>query len=131
MIPGESGHFARECPSAEAGGSRGGGSGGRDCFKCGKPGHFARECPNDGGGEGGTWKSDKSGKPGFRSSWSNDQAGSNSGKGWGNSNADAEKKTDGVSSSWSKEICGVMKKEKMKKGKMKKEKMKKGKMQMH
>ena len=82
MIPGESGHCARECPSAEAGGSRGGGSGGRDCFKCGKPGHFARECPNDGGGEGGTWKSDKSGKPGFRSSWSNNQAGSNSGKGW-------------------------------------------------
>ncbi|XP_078170913.1 kow domain-containing transcription factor 1 isoform X2 [Carex rostrata] len=114
---GESGHFARECPSADGGGScGGGGGGGRDCFKCGKPGHFARECPGDGGACGGTWKSDNSEKPTLGSSWSNDQAGDNtwgkkkeswssgSGKGWGNSQAEAEKKTDWGSSSWSKDV---------------------------
>lgn len=116
---GEAGHFARECPSPEGGGfCCGGGSGGRDCFKCGKPGHFARECPGDGGAGGGTWKSDKSEKPSFGSSWGNDQAGdntwgkkpenwsSNSGKGWSNSQADVEKKTDLSFSSWNKDVSG-------------------------
>ncbi|KAL2513701.1 Glycine-rich RNA-binding protein RZ1A [Forsythia ovata] len=34
-------------------GSGGRGSGGGECFKCGKPGHFARECPSEGGRYGG------------------------------------------------------------------------------
>ncbi|PAA47263.1 hypothetical protein BOX15_Mlig005423g1, partial [Macrostomum lignano] len=38
----QSGHFARECPNAEAGG----GGGGSVCYKCNQSGHFARECPN-------------------------------------------------------------------------------------
>ena len=38
---GESGHFARNCPSG--GGVRRGGCGG-NCYKCGESGHFAREC---------------------------------------------------------------------------------------
>nr|CAL91030.1 DEAD box helicase [Macrostomum lignano] len=38
----QSGHFARECPNAEAGG----GGGGSGCYKCNQSSHFARECPN-------------------------------------------------------------------------------------
>ncbi|ELR21299.1 uracilDNA glycosylase [Acanthamoeba castellanii str. Neff] len=61
----ETGHWARDCPSAGAsgggggsyggrgGGGGGGASSGRPCYKCNETGHWARDCPSAGGGGGG------------------------------------------------------------------------------
>lgn len=49
---GESGHWARDCPSEKGNAPRasmGGGGGGGDCFKCGQSGHWARDCTAAGG----------------------------------------------------------------------------------
>jgi len=50
---GETGHFARECPSKDTRGGGGGSVGGVTCYNCGERGHISRECPNRTAGGGG------------------------------------------------------------------------------
>ena len=56
---GHEGHFSRDCPGGQGGGSGSFSSdrfgGVKDgCFKCGLKGHFSRDCPNARGGRGGS-----------------------------------------------------------------------------